>query len=75
MSKFAKTHIRMKVRMKVKLKVTGHNQRFFGAGQASWNKSTLINTSYTTYKRRAPQGRIFLFFLEDILKTAFQVRI
>ena len=56
-------------------KLQAHNQGFFGAGQVSWNRSTLINTSCTTYKRRAPQRKIFLFFLQDILKTAFQVRI
>ena len=52
-----------------------HNQGFFGAGQVSCNRSTMINTSCTTYKRRAPQGKISLFFLQDILKTAFQMRI
>ena len=61
--------------MKVKLKVTGRNQEFFGAGQVSWNRGTSINTSCTTHKRRAPQEKILLFFPENILKAAFQMRI
>ena len=34
----------------------------------------LINTSCTTYKRKAPQKNIFVFFLQNTLKTAFQMR-
>ena len=75
MGKFAKTQILRWKLGKVKLKVAGAHQRFFGAGQVSLNRRTLINTSCTRYKRRAPQGKIFLFFLQDILKPAFQGRV
>ena len=52
-----------------------HNQEFFGAKQVSWNRGTSIYTSRTTFKRRVPQGKNFVFFLQDTLKTTFQVRI
>ena len=44
------------------------NQELFWAEQVSWNRGTLINTSCTIYKRRAPQGKIFLFFSMICLK-------
>ena len=44
-----------------------------GAEQISWNRGTLMNTSCTTYKRR--EGKNFLVFLQNILKTAFKMRI
>ena len=44
--------------------------------EISLNRGTLINTSCMKYKRRPPQENIFfVFFLKDILKTAFQIRI
>ena len=58
----------MKVRMK-SWKLQAHKQGFFGAGQVSWNRSTLINTSCTTYESRAPKRKIFLFFLQDIVEN------
>ena len=48
---------------------------FFEAEQISWNRGTSINTSCATHKRRAPQGKIFVLFLQDTLKTVFQMRI
>ena len=76
MSEFAKTQILIwKLIWTVKLKVTGAHQGFFGAGQVSWNKSTLIKMSRTTYKGRAPQAKVSLFFLQDIFKTALQMKI
>ena len=44
------------------------NQELFWAEQVSWNRGTSINTSCTIYKRRAPQGKIFLFFSMICLK-------
>lgn len=48
------------------------NQELFGAGflgsKVPWN---LINVSCTTYDRRAPQGEVLVFFLQDTFKTAF----
>ena len=43
----------------VERKLQAHKRGFFGAGQVSWKRNPLI----------------FLIFLQDILKTAFQVRI
>ena len=51
------------------MKVTGAQQG--RAAQVSWNRGTSMNTSCKTYKRWAPQGKIFWVFLQDILKTAF----
>ena len=51
------------------------SRHFLGAGQVSWNRGTSKNTSCTIHKRRAPQGKMFLFLLQDILKTAFKMRI
>ena len=34
-----------------------------------------INISYTAYKRRASQGKLFKILLQNTLKTTFQVRI
>ena len=50
-------------------------ERFFAAEEVFWNKGTVINDSCTTYKRRATQGKIFLFFLQNILKTAFKMNV
>ena len=61
--------------MKLRWKLQALNQGFFGAEQISWNRDTLINNSCATYIRQAPQGNIFLFFLQDTLKTSFQMRI
>ena len=61
----------MKVRMKVRMTVTGAQPG--RAEQVSWNRGTLINTSCTTDKRRAAQGKIFVFYLQDNLKTGFRM--
>ena len=47
------------------------DEKYRGTGQVSWSRGTLINTSRTTYKRSAPQGKMFVFFLQDSPKTAF----
>ena len=47
------------------------NQEIFVAGEVSWNLSTSINVSCATHKRKAPQGKIVVFFLQDTLTTAF----
>ena len=47
------------------------NQEFFGAGEVSWDRGTLINVSCTTFKRKDPEGNTMLLFLQDTLKTAF----
>ena len=66
----------MKVRMKSQVESYRRATRnFLGVEKISWKRSTSINTSCKTYKRRALQGKIFLFFLQDILKTAFKMRI
>ena len=57
------------------MNVTGVQSRILGAGQVSWNKGPSINTSCMTYKRRALQAKNFVFFLHDILKAAFQMKI
>ena len=64
-------------------KLQAHNQGFFVAGQVSWNRNTLIKTSCTSctliktsaLQKKGSAGKNFLVFLQDILKTAFQVRI
>ena len=55
----------------------GHNRRatrnFFWVKQVSLNSGSSMNTSYLTYKRRAPQGKTFVFFFFKILlKIHFQ---
>ena len=62
----------MKVRMKSKIQA--RNQEFFWAKEISSNRGTSINTSFATCKRRAPQGVIFVFLLQETLKTALQMK-
>ena len=52
---------------KLSWKLQAHRQEFFWAEQVSWNRGTSINISCTPYKRRAPQGKIFLFFSKIFL--------
>ena len=47
------------------------NQDIFGEGEVSSKRSTLINVSFTKYKRRAPQGNILVFLLQGTYKTPF----
>ena len=47
------------------------NQEVLRSGEISWNMGTLTNVSCTTYKRRAPQGKLWVLFLQDAIKTAF----
>ena len=49
----------------------GRNQEFFRAGEFSWNQGTLINISFITHERKAPQGKIWGFFLPETHKTTF----
>ena len=76
MGQFGKIQsLKWKLVWKVKMKVRQATRFFFGAEQISWNRGTLINTSCATYKRRTPQGKMFVFFLQDALKTAFKLKI
>ena len=56
------------------MRVTGA-QPETGADQVSWNRGTSINTTCTKYKRRTPQEKNYVFFLQNTLETAFQMRI
>ena len=40
-------------------------------GDLSWKKSTSINVSYTTNKRKPSQGKVSAFFRLNTFKTAF----
>ena len=51
------------------LAIQTRNQEFFWAGEVSWNRAILINVLHITYKRRALQGKICWFFLQDTFKT------
>ena len=42
-----------------------------GAGETPRNGDTLINASCVAHKRKAPQGKILVLFLQDALKIAF----
>ena len=64
----------MKMKVRMKSKIQARNQEFFWAKEISWNRGTSINTSFATCKRRAPQGVIFVFLLQETLKTAFQMK-
>ena len=66
--------LRWKLGWKVRMRVTGA-QPETGADQVSWNRGTSINTTCTKYKRRTPQEKNFVFFLQNTLETAFQMRI
>ena len=77
MGKFAKTQILgWKLGWNVKLKVTGAQPEIF-RGRTGFLEQKHFDKRFMhdIQKKRAPQGKIFLFFLQDILKTAFQVRI
>ena len=45
----------------VERKLQAHKKGFFEAGQVSWNRNPLINTSCATYKRMAALGKILNF--------------
>ena len=45
----------------------GAQPGIFRVGEISWNRSTSIKVSCTTYKRKAPRGNILVFF-----KSAFK---
>ena len=47
------------------------NQKFFRTGEVSRNLDTSINISSKTQEKEAPQGKIWNFFVLDILKTTF----
>ena len=49
-------------------RMQGHHQEFFRAGKVSWNKGNLINVSFATHERKAPQGKMLPL---KQLKTAF----
>ena len=48
------------------------NEDFFGAREVSWNGGTFINVSCVTNKRKVLQGKILVFFLQDLLKLHFK---
>ena len=54
--------------------VHGSNQEFFRALDVSWNDDISITISSAIQKKKAPQGKMFEFFLLKILKTRFYVK-
>ena len=46
-------------------------QGIFWSGEVFWNKGTLISISSATHEIKAPQGKMFEFFLLDNLKATF----
>ena len=58
-----------KLGWKVKLKATGAQPGIFRGRKGSWNRSTLIHTSCTTYKRRK---NFLVFFFKIFLKLHFK---
>ena len=76
MGKFAKTQILgWKLGWKVKLKVTGAQPENFRGRTGFLEQKHFDKHFMHDIQKRAPQRKTFLFFLQDILKTAFQVRI
>ena len=57
------------------MRATGAQTEIFGGRTGFLNRGTSINTSCVTYKRRASQGKIFVFFLQNNLKITLQMRI
>ena len=51
--------------------IAGVHPGIFRAREASWNRGISIKASCTTHKRKIPQGKNLVFFVQDILKTAF----
>ena len=52
-------------------RLQAHNQEILGVGEVSRNRGTSIKVSCMTYKRRAPQGEMLVFFQKDTLRIAF----
>ena len=67
MSKFAKTQILGK---KVRMRVTGAHDRTAFLEQWHFDKHFMYDI-----QKKGSQGKIFVFFLQDTLKIAFQMRI
>ena len=51
--------------------IKARNQESFGAREVSWNEDTSRNVSCVTHKRKVPQGKFLVFFLQDALKITF----
>ena len=49
------------------------NQKFFRAGEVSWDYGTFINILLKTPEKKAPQGKAWEFFLPDTPKTTFWI--
>ena len=47
------------------------NQKFFRAGEMSWNQGTLINILLKGQEKKTPLGKIWDFFLRDTGKNTF----
>ena len=47
------------------------NQEVFGAKEVFWNEGTSINVLCVTHKRKVPQGKNLVIFLQDALKITF----
>ena len=50
------------------------NQKFYKAGEVSWNQDTSINISSKTHGRKALPGKILEFFFQDTVKTTFRLK-
>ena len=76
MGKFAKTQILgWKLGWKVKLKVTGAQPEIFQSRTGFLEQKHFDNHFMYNIQKKGSAGKIFLFFLQDIPKTVFQVRI
>ena len=59
---------------KLRLNLQARQQEFFGAQKISWKRGTSINSSHATYRRRAPRGGIFAFFLQNAREFNLQMQ-
>ena len=50
------------------------NQKFFKAGEVSWNQGTSINILSKAHERKALLGKILEFLLQDAVKTTFRMK-
>ena len=48
-----------------------HNEKCFKAGEVLWDYGTIINILLKTTQKKAPQGKMWKFFLLDTFKTKF----
>ena len=54
--------------------IQARNQKFFKAEEVLWNQGTSITISSKTHERKALLGNLVEFFLQDTVKTTFQMK-